>query len=128
MLDPDEEVRESVKQIFRLFRQCGSAYGVAQHFAVLGLRFPKRAYGGLWAGKLIWDRLKYTRVLSVLKNPAYAGAYAYGKSRTTKKISAEGAIQCRTLRVSRDSWEVLINEHHEGYIGWEEFLTNQATL
>ena len=128
VLDLDEEVRESVRQIFRLFRQCGSAYGVAQHFAVHGLRFPKRAYGGLWAGKLIWDRLKYTRVLSVLKNPAYAGVYAYGKSRTTKQISAEGAIQCRILRVPRDSWEVLINEHHEGYIGWEEFLTNQATL
>ncbi len=128
VLDPDEEVREAVAQIFRLFRQRGSAYGVAKHFGLHGLRFPKRAYGGLWGGKLIWDRLKYTRVLSILKNPAYAGAYAYGQRRRAKKVSTQGDIQCRTVHVPRDSWEVLIKDHHEGYIRCGEFVANQETL
>jgi DNA invertase Pin-like site-specific DNA recombinase len=52
--DPDEEVRGAVQLVFRLFRETGSAYAVVQRFAQSGLRFPKRAYGGAWAGKLIW--------------------------------------------------------------------------
>lgn len=128
VLDADDEVRAVVRQIFRLFRQHGSAYGVAHHFAVNEQRFPKRAYGGVWAGKLIWDRLKYTRVLSILKNPAYAGAYAYGQRRTARRISSEGEIQSQIAHVPRESWQVLITDHHEGYIRWEEFVANQETL
>ena len=51
--DPDEEVRGAVQLVFRLFRETGSAYAVVQRFAQSSLRFPKRAYGGAWAGKLI---------------------------------------------------------------------------
>jgi DNA invertase Pin-like site-specific DNA recombinase len=51
--DPDEEVRGAVEMVFRLFRETGSAYAVVQRFAASGLRFPKRAYGGAWDGKLI---------------------------------------------------------------------------
>src|SRR5271155_1621634 len=54
ILDPDEEVRGAVAFVFRLFRETGSAFAVVQRFAESGLRFPKRAYGGAWAGKLIW--------------------------------------------------------------------------
>lgn len=128
VLDPDDEVRKCVEQIFKLFQQYGTAFGVAKHFALNGLRFPKRAYGGLWAGKLIWDRLKYTRLLSILKNPAYAGAYVYGQTRATKRVSSEGDIESGLVAVPRDAWEVLIKDHHEGYIGWDEYLANQETL
>ena len=57
ILDPDEEVRGAVAMVFRLFRETGSAYAVVQRFAEGGLRFPKRAYGGAWDGKIIWGRL-----------------------------------------------------------------------
>ena len=53
-LDPDAEVRGAVALVFRLFRETGSAYGVVQRFAAQGLKFPKRAYGGVWDGKLVW--------------------------------------------------------------------------
>src|ERR1035438_4368804 len=69
ILDPDEEVRAAVDFGFRLFRETGSAFAVVQRFAESGLRFPKRAYGGAWAGKLIWGRLTHSRVLGILKNP-----------------------------------------------------------
>src|SRR5450631_798035 len=56
VVDPDAEVRGAVQLVFRLFQETGSAYGVVQRFAKEGLRFPKRAYGGAWAGQLIWGR------------------------------------------------------------------------
>ena len=62
ILDPDEEVRGAVALVFRLFRETGSAFAVVQRFSERGLRFPKRAYGGAWDGKLIWGRLTHSRV------------------------------------------------------------------
>jgi len=73
VLDPDEEVRGAVGLVFRLFRETGTAFGVMQRFAEGALRFPKRAYGGAWDGKIIWGRLTHSRVLGMLKNPSYAG-------------------------------------------------------
>jgi len=69
LIDPDQEVRSAVELIFELFRQTGSAYGVVRHFAQHQLRFPKRSYGGVWNGKLLWGNLKHSRVLGVLNNP-----------------------------------------------------------
>src|SRR6266851_721133 len=71
--DADAEVRGAVEMVFRLFRETGSAYAVVHRFTERGLRFPKRAYGGAWDGKIIWGRLSHSRVLGVLKNPSYAG-------------------------------------------------------
>lgn len=70
ILDPDEEVRGAEALAFRLFRETGSAFAVVQQFTARGLRFPKRAYGGTWNGKLIWGRLTHSRVLGILKNPS----------------------------------------------------------
>ena len=63
--------------MFAAFTACGSAYGVVAAFAER--RFPLRAYGGAWAGQLRWGQLTHARVLGVLKNPCYAGAYVYGR-------------------------------------------------
>ncbi len=50
IIDPDQEVQAAVAEVFKAFRQTGSAYGVVGAFA--GRRFPRRAYGGAWAGEL----------------------------------------------------------------------------
>jgi len=71
VLDSDEEVQFAVRNIFQSFQTNGSAYGVVQFFAQNGLRFPKRAYGGAWAGNLIWGTLTHSRVLGILYNPSY---------------------------------------------------------
>ncbi|HAU2961175.1 TPA: recombinase family protein, partial [Salmonella enterica subsp. diarizonae] len=77
--DPDDEVRGAVQLVFRLFQETGSACAVVKRFARSGLRFPKRAWGGAWAGQLIWGQLSHGRVLSMLKNPSYAGSYVFGR-------------------------------------------------
>ncbi len=128
VLDPDEEVRSAVALIFSTFKQTGSAYAVSRHCGTQNLPFPKRAYGGVWDGKIIWGRLTYERVLGVLKNPSYSGAYVYGRYRTKKVISTDGSICSKTTEVPIDEWQVLIKNHHEGYIDWEEYLHNRALL
>ena len=72
-LDPDQEVQGAVRTVFELFQGEGTAYAVVERFNELGLRFPRRAYGGAWDGKLIWGRLTHSRVIGMLANPVYAG-------------------------------------------------------
>ena len=90
MIDPDAEVQAAIRDVFAAFAACGSAYGVVAAFA--GRRFPLRAYGGAWAGQLRWGRLTHARVLGVLKNPGYAGAYVHG--RYTSRRTVDPAAPC----------------------------------
>ena len=128
ILDPDEEVRGAVGLVFHLFRETGTAFAVMQRFTESALRFPKRSYGGAWDGKIIWGRLTHSRVLSILKNPSYAGIYVFGRYRYRREISAEGAVQKRIHAVAMADWRVSLKEHHEGYITLEEFFKNQERL
>src|SRR5271167_2422273 len=128
ILDPDEEVRGAVALVFRLFRETGSAYGVMHRFAERGLRFPKRAFGGAWNGKILWGNLSHARVLGMLKNPSYAGMYVFGRYQYHREISPEGEIRKRMQAVARPAWRVSLKEHHEGYITWAEFLENAERL
>jgi DNA invertase Pin-like site-specific DNA recombinase len=126
--DPDEEVRGAVQLVFRLFRETGSAYAVVQRFAQSGLRFPKRSFGGAWAGKLIWGRLSHGRVLGLIKNPSYAGVYVFGRYQYQKNITPEGVIHTQMRAVAMPDWRVHLCEHHEGYISVEEFEQNRQRL
>jgi DNA invertase Pin-like site-specific DNA recombinase len=128
VLDPDEEVRGAVSLVFRLFRETGSAFAVVQNFAKRALRFPKRAYGGAWNGKLVWGRLTHTRVLCMLKNPSYAGVYVFGRYQYHQQISTTGEIQKKMRAVPMPDWRVQLRQHHDGYISWDEFLENGKRL
>src|SRR5262245_15515652 len=128
VIDPDAEVRGAVTVLFQAFQDTGSAYGVMDHFRCHGLLFPKRSYGGVWHGKLLWGRLSHSRVLGVLKNPAYAGVYVYGRYSYRKHLAADGSIQSTTVRKPIEAWPVLLKDHHEGYISWETYVHTQHVL
>src|SRR5580658_9305411 len=128
VLDPDEEVQGAVAMVFRLFRETGTAFAVVQQFAKAALRFPKRSYGGAWNGKLIWGCLTHGRVLYMLKNPAYAGVYVFGRYKYVRQITPSGEAYKHMRPVPMAEWRVSLQEHHEGYISWEEYLKNQTLL
>jgi len=128
VLDADEEVRGAVAMVFRLFRETGSAYAVVHRFTERGLRFPKRAYGGAWDGKIIWGRLSHSRVLGVLKNPSYAGIYVFGRYQYRREISVDGEVHKRMHAVAMPDWRVSLQQHHEGYITVDEFVKNREGL
>jgi DNA invertase Pin-like site-specific DNA recombinase len=128
VLDPDQEVQGAVRAVFNLFEQESTAYGVVQRFRQLGLLFPRRSYGGVWNGKLIWGRLTHSRLLGVLANPSYAGTYVFGRYQSCKQIDATGEICTRSRRMPEEQWRVVIADHHPGYITWEQFLANQRRV
>src|SRR4051794_35484595 len=88
--DPDEEVRAAVADVFAEFARTGSAYRVVAAFT--SRTFPLRAYGGVWDGQLRWGKLTHGRVMGVLTNPAYAGAYVYGRHRTQRTVQPDGTV------------------------------------
>ena len=126
VIDPDGEVQAAVRDLFASFAACGSAYGVVAAFT--GRRFPLRAYGGAWAGQLRWGTLTHARVLGVLRNPCYAGAYVHGRYTSTRRVDPDGTVHTGLVERPRSQWPVLINDHHEGYIGWADYLSNEARL
>jgi DNA invertase Pin-like site-specific DNA recombinase len=126
IIDPDEEIRAAIRDLFAAFAQTGSAYGVVGAFK--GRRFPKRAYGGAWAGEVRWGELTHPRVLAVLANPCYAGAYVFGRYRSRRTVRPDGTITTKTTELPRAEWPVLIHDHHPGYISWEQYLANERRL
>jgi hypothetical protein len=125
VVDPDDEVRSAVADVFALFDQHGSALAVVRAFA--GRRFPRRDTG-VWDGRLGWGRHTHGRATAVLKNPVYAGAYAFGRSTTSRKVLPDGTVTTAVTQQSRDQWAVLICDHHEGFISWQEYLRIEAKL
>jgi DNA invertase Pin-like site-specific DNA recombinase len=128
VVDPDEEIRGAIRLFFETFAETGSAYAVVHHFASRGIRFPKRAYGGVWSGKVIWGQLTHGRALGLLRNPSYAGCYVYGRYGYKTHILEGGRIEKKTRRKPMPEWDVLIHDHHPGYISWEQYLHNQEAL
>ena len=126
VIDPDEEVAAAVADVFTAFTATGSAYGVVAAFT--SRRFPRRAYGGAWAGQVRFDRLTHSRACSILSNPVYAGAYVFGRFRSRRTVRPDGSVRTVTLELPRTEWAVCIHDHHEGYIDWDTFLANESRL
>ena len=126
VIDPDAEVQAAIRDVFAAFAACGSAYGVVAAFA--GRRFPLRAYGGAWAGQLRWGKLTHARVLGILKNPGYAGAYVFGRYTSRRTVDPGGTVHTAITERPRAEWPVLIKDHHEGYITWADYLASEARL
>jgi DNA invertase Pin-like site-specific DNA recombinase len=126
--DPDEQVQGAVTDLFAEFHRTGSALGVVRAFAATGRLFPQRAWGGAWAGKLKWGKLTHARVLQALKNPTYAGAYTFGKTRDVRQVQPDGSVRSSRRKRAREEWTVLIADHHDGYLSWADYLAIEAKL
>ncbi|HEY1974400.1 MAG TPA: recombinase family protein, partial [Pseudonocardia sp.] len=126
VMDPDAEVQAAITDVFAHFAASGSGYGVVTAFK--GRRFPLRAYGGVWAGQLRWGPLTHARVLGVLNNPAYAGAYVYGRYTTKRRVQPDGTVRSTITLLPRSQWAVLIGEHHDGFVSWDDYLGIEAKL
>ena len=126
VMDPDEEIRAAVTDVFAAFQAAGSAFGVVGIFG--DRRFPHRAYGGVWAGEIRWHRITHSRVLGMLSNPAYAGTYVFGRYRVRRTVGPDGTIRSGTVEMPMEQWSIVIHDHHPGYVSWETFLANHKKL
>lgn len=124
VLDPDRQIQASLRLLFETYRQTQSASMVVRRFRREGWVFPRRIQQGLGKGDVHWGEIDTSRVLQILHNPRYAGAFVYGRSRTGRNANL---AEIR-VNLEQSKWQVLIREAHAGYIDWEEFERNQTTL
>ena len=124
ILDPDQQVQNTVKVFFETFERVGSCFATLRHFRTEKLLFPRRLRAGSSKGALLWAPLSYSVALAVLHNPRYAGAYAYGKIKWRKTV--DGRTQSR--KVPRDEWIALQRDAHPRYITWEQYEANERRL
>ena len=124
MLDPDRQIQETVRMLFDTFRETGSACAVLRRMQAQKVLFPRRIHRGIGKGDLLWGTINHSRVIQILHNPRYAGAFVYGRTRG----AFNATLKHVQLRVKQENWQVLIRDAHVGYISWEEFEHNQVTL
>jgi len=124
VLDPDAQVQRSFEHLFETFERTGTASATVKHFREQGLRFPRRPRYGPHKGELLWESLLHWRVLRVLHNPRYAGAFCFGRTHTRKRV--DGTVEVKPL--PREEWTALLLDAHPGYITWEQFEANRRQL
>jgi excisionase family DNA binding protein len=126
-LDPDKRVREALHLAFRKFAEFGSVRQVAIWLCDEGLKMPMVVYGP--RGRMVeWRLPRYNTIHRLLTNPIYAGAYVFGRTKSQVRVEAGRKLITYGVRRARKEWEVLIRDHHPGYISWEHYENNQRTI
>lgn len=123
-LDPDASVQAVLRLVFDTFEHTGSAFRTLRKLVDDGILFPCRQRSGEKKGDLTWALPTHGRLLKVLRNPRYAGAFVYGRSRA--KPQPNGRINVKQLPVSE--WQFVFPASHTGYITWDQFLATQQRL
>lgn len=125
--DPDMRLQEVIRLIFERFRQLGSARQTHLSLTKEGVFFP-RPSDGKRLTSFDWTPIRYRNVIGILKNPFYAGAYVYGKSEKRVAVVDGRARKSYGHGKPPEDWEVVIHDHHPGYIDQAEYERNQALL
>ena len=125
--DPNERTREAVNLVFSKFRELGSVRQVVLWLRQENVCLPKLTTGSP-RRTIQWTLPTYGGLLSMLANPVYAGAYAYGRNGRETTLE-DGRRRVRNgVRLPREKWRVLLHDRHEGYIGWTEFERNRRVI
>ena len=123
--DPDQQVQHALELVFARFAALGSAHRVMRSLAAEGIRLPRRQTGGARAGDLVWRRPSAAMVLAILRNPAYAGAFAYGR----RGLAADPRPgRPRVVQHPPEAWTALRHGMYPAYISWEQYMANRERL
>ena len=125
--DPDRRLQEVIRIIFARFRELGSARQVLLSMTADQIHFPRPSDEGCMTN-CVWLPIRYRNVIGVLKHPFYAGVYVYGKSEKRVSIVEGRARKSYGHGKPEGTWDVMIKDHHEGYISWDDYERNQKQL
>lgn len=125
VLCPDEQVRHAIERVFVLWSRVGSARQVVMELIDEGQQLPRRTVG---QRRIRWARASYGAVHDFLTNPAYAGAFVFGRHRRQKSVDRDGQVRVRDVEVALEEWSVCLPEHHPGYVTWTEYLATRERL
>jgi len=122
---PDQAVTHAIACVFEKFAETGSVRQVWLWFRSQDISFPSQKNT---ASEIQWITPTYTGIHQVLTNPAYAGAYTYGKTHQERFVAPDGRMKKRIRVLPRSEWAVLIRDHHKGFIDWETYEMNQSRI
>jgi len=125
VLCPDEQVRHAIDRVFELWRRLGSARQIVGELIAENQKLPRRRVG---ERAVRWAPANYAAVHDYLTNPAYAGAFVFGRTRQEKHLDQAGQVKVRSIQVPLEEWSVCLPEHHPGYATWEEYLATRQRL
>jgi DNA invertase Pin-like site-specific DNA recombinase len=125
---PDEQVCGAIRTVFARFAELGSVRATWLWFRAEGLAFPLQATTLGGPDQIRWVTPTYTAIHHVVASPVYAGAYVYGKTRHERYVTETGQVRTRSRRLPQAEWEVLIPDHHPGFIDWATYQANQARI
>ena len=125
--DPDRRVQEAIALVFSKFDELQTVRQVHLWMRQKRLPLPAVSYGD-GGRQITWKLPVYNTLHHMLTNPVYAGAYVFGRTGSRTTIEAGRKRIVRGFRKERAAWEVLILDHHEGYIGWTDFERNQRLI
>ncbi|MGO9789036.1 MAG: recombinase family protein [Solirubrobacteraceae bacterium] len=121
---PDEAIADAIRTVFRYFDELSSARQVMLRLLEEDRKLPRKSSADR---QVRWVTASYKAIHEILTNPVFAGAYAYGRKRTERRVE-NGAVRERQRRAPREEWHVCIEGHHPGYISFERYLSNQQRL
>jgi DNA invertase Pin-like site-specific DNA recombinase len=125
LFHPDEAVVTAIRTVFQRFAETGTARRVWLWFRDQAYKFPLQMHAHT---EIRWVEASYHAIHQVLSNPVYAGAYVYGKTRAEITLDSSGVRKKRIKLLPRSEWQVVIKEHHAGFIDWQIYEANQARL
>lgn len=123
---PDRQIQAAIQSVFQKFRELGSARQTLLYFRDEQIRMPE-VVRGTAGQEVVWRLPTQSRIHQMLRNPQYAGAFAYGRTGMTTTVT-DGRTRTTRRRKSRDTWTVFLQDHHEGYITWDEYRHTQRML
>ena len=126
-MTPDQQIREAIRGLFIRFKSRGSLRQVLLWYHEENVLFPvSRKRDGI--DSVQWLLPNYQHLLRIMKNPTYAGAFAWGRTAMRSQVVDGRSRKTVGHRQSMDQWQVLLKDHHEGYISWDQYMDNLRTL
>jgi hypothetical protein len=125
VLSPDEQVRGAIGRVYALWRCLGSARQVVSELLAEGATLPRRTVG---EQRIRWARPNYAAVHDFLTNPAYAGAFVFGRNRQQRRLGPDGQVRTLTRELPLEEWAVCLPDHHPGYVSWADYLATRERL
>lgn len=126
--DPDEQAQSVIERVFELFERKRTINGVLNELVAQQIQMPYRMATGLNKGDLVWHRPNRVTLSNLLHNPAYTGAYVYGRRPTDPRKKIPGRPSTGRTMASMDNWEVLIKDRFPAYISWSRYEHNLRQL
>lgn len=126
--DPDAQVRQVLELVFAKFEQLGSGRQVLHYCRDQGILLPRQQTSGFQKGELLWKKPSESAIRSILKNPAYAGAFVYGRRVKEASRQKPGRPSTGCVRKPLEDWICVIHDLYPAYISWEQYLANQVKL